>query len=217
VSSTFAKRVRRELTKNPKKAGALGLLVVVALYFWAPLVWQWVAPASSTTFTATQTTDSQAPPPGLAGTGVTNKTSAKKNAPPSHPWQQVVRWREQDPHTMTTGRDPVQRSKPMPTPVETAEATRKEEEAAKLVWSPESLGLEVSSTIVGTRRSVALINGRAYRQGDTIELAKDGRSLTLTLAEIHPGRIVLHGMDQPIELTIPEREATGRFEMLGSW
>ena len=32
------KRLKRDAAASPQKAGALGLMVVVALYFWAPLV-----------------------------------------------------------------------------------------------------------------------------------------------------------------------------------
>src|SRR6266576_3193818 len=39
----LAKQLRRDLAANPKKAAALGLMVLVALYFWGPLAWKWVA------------------------------------------------------------------------------------------------------------------------------------------------------------------------------
>ncbi|QDU28781.1 hypothetical protein ETAA8_38860 [Anatilimnocola aggregata] len=35
------KRLKRDLAASPQKAGALGLMMLVALYFWAPLVLKW--------------------------------------------------------------------------------------------------------------------------------------------------------------------------------
>lgn len=43
----LTKQIRRDLTANPKKAGALGLMILVALYFWAPMVWGWAVSAKS--------------------------------------------------------------------------------------------------------------------------------------------------------------------------
>ena len=37
----LAKRLGRDLAANPKKAAALGVMALVALYFRAPLVWGW--------------------------------------------------------------------------------------------------------------------------------------------------------------------------------
>ena len=39
----LARQLRREAMANPKKAAVLGLLLLVALYFWGPLVWGRVA------------------------------------------------------------------------------------------------------------------------------------------------------------------------------
>ena len=41
----LAKQARRDLLANPKKAAILGLMLLVALYFWGPLLWKWFAPA----------------------------------------------------------------------------------------------------------------------------------------------------------------------------
>ena len=43
----LTKQLRRDIAANPKKAAALGLMVLVALYFWGPLVWSWFAPAAA--------------------------------------------------------------------------------------------------------------------------------------------------------------------------
>ena len=38
----FAKRLRREVIANPKKAAILGIMLLVAIYFWTPLVMGWM-------------------------------------------------------------------------------------------------------------------------------------------------------------------------------
>ena len=43
MSSRFARRLRREIAANPKKAGVLALLLVVAIWFWTPLMAKWFA------------------------------------------------------------------------------------------------------------------------------------------------------------------------------
>ena len=35
------------MAANPKKAAALGLMVLVALYFWGPLAWKWLSATGS--------------------------------------------------------------------------------------------------------------------------------------------------------------------------
>ena len=42
----LAKQARRDLLANPKKAALLGLMLLVAAYFWGPLLWKWLVPAS---------------------------------------------------------------------------------------------------------------------------------------------------------------------------
>jgi hypothetical protein len=222
--SRLIKRARRELTANPKKTAALGLLVAVGLYYWIPLVWGVRAPAQPNDTAGTrEIAGTKVLPPGWAGKDAMEKARSETNESASYPWRQIVQWRERDPRTtpaadLGTGRDPFQIAKQKLAEAEAkaAKERAKQEKPTVPTWSPETLGLHVSSTIVGPRRSVALINGSAYSQGETIELTKDGQSVVWTLAEIHPGRIVLRGGNQQIELIIPERGTGRRVDMLGS-
>ncbi|MBW8884592.1 MAG: hypothetical protein JF612_07410, partial [Planctomycetia bacterium] len=43
----LAKQLRRDTAANPKKAAALGLMILVALYFWGPLAWKWFSASGS--------------------------------------------------------------------------------------------------------------------------------------------------------------------------
>ena len=93
----IAKQLRREATANPKKASVLGLLAVVALWFWAPLVWGWIfASEDEEGVKATQPTAQSAPTGGTprprtpTGGSPESGTAAKKEETPRHPWQQLV-------------------------------------------------------------------------------------------------------------------------------
>ncbi len=220
-TNKLIRRARRELTANPKKTAVLGLLAAVALFFWAPLVWGWIAPAKPPA--PGDTASAGNPPPGMTTSVATQQTPSQTEPVPTHTWQQIVHWRKQDPRMtpvtdVGSRRDPFQmgKSKLAEAEAEIAKQRAQQQAAATPVLSPEDLGLKVSGTIVGSRRSVAMINGRAYSQGDTIELTKNGQAFLLTLVEVRPSRIVLHCKDQQMELAIPERQNKGRFELLGS-
>lgn len=221
----FVKRLRREVTANPKKALALAGLLLVALYFWAPLLGGWFVPGTPSVASPTAAAGRPAVPPGTGK--MTGTVQTKAMAPAARPqpasaeasWQQLVQWRQEDPRCRPAQRAEGQRD---PFQHESARAEKlaaaEQEKAAPPphVWTSKELGLQLSSTIVGPQRSVALINGKPYRRGQTIELAKEGQTLALTVAEIEAERIVLTWLDQRIELTLPERDGSGRMEMATS-
>lgn len=47
MNSALIRKLRREAAANPAKAGALGIGLVIALWFWIPLVIHWCAPDST--------------------------------------------------------------------------------------------------------------------------------------------------------------------------
>jgi hypothetical protein len=214
----LGKQFRRELTKNPKKAAFLGLLVVVALYFWAPLVWGWVAKSGSTAGNTPAATVAGSP----AGLPAQSPTAASptpgKNDPPTLPWQQVVKLMDSDPRTLAADMV-VQRSNPFAPPkTETPKLEPKPEpETTKpaLAMTAQGLGLVLSSTIIGPSRRVARINGKTFEQGQTIEVLKDGQHISLTLSEVQPRRVVLTRDSSQVELTIPDPIQSKRIEFTG--
>jgi hypothetical protein len=226
----LVKRVRREAKTNPKKAAVLGLLFVVALYFWAPLVSGWLGKDKGP--------NAAAPAPGAAkpafessgGGAISTPTSPSTLAPeasakpkelqsPQHPWQTLVEWREKDPRTRPGGqlvldRDPF-------VPPESKQVETKPKELPK-VLEPEvtlqGLNLMFAGTIVGPGRRVARINGTSYEQGKDIELAaKDGkRQFTFTLVEVDARRIVLQRQGKKNVVDLDPARPAGKVEMLGS-
>jgi len=214
----LGKQFRRELTKSPKKAAFLGLLAVVALYFWAPLVWGWVARSGSTAGNIPAKTAAGSP----AGLPAENPTAASptrgKTDPPTLPWQQVVKLMDSDPRTLAANLV-APRSNPFAPPKSEAPKPepKPEPETNKpaVAMTPQGLGLVLSSTIIGPSRRVARINGKTFEQGQTIEVLKDGQHISLTLSEVQPRRVVLTRDSAQVELTIPDPIQSKKIELTG--
>ena len=70
--------------------------------------------------------------------------------------------------------------------------------------SPEALGMKLTSTIVGERRSVAMIDERAYSLGQRV-VAYDGYTpIAFQLVEIQPAWVILSRDDQRFALKIKQ-------------
>jgi hypothetical protein len=217
----LGKKLRREIAASPKKAALLGLITVVALYFWAPLVWKWMGkdkmaagpePAAATAgaLPAAQPALPTALSPSLPA-------AAASDAPALPSWEQVVQWMHDDSRTKTAAR-PAQMRDPFDSP-KTALAKAKPAEKAEPrppAISPSAAGLVLSGTIIGPRRRVAQISGRTYTLGQTIAVAKEKESATATfkLTEVQARRAVLQSGGEKFELTMPEPGKSGKIELL---
>jgi hypothetical protein len=204
------RRLKREATRNPKKCGALGLLLAVALWFWAPLVRGWFtkdgpAPAPQGSPTAVASTPAWTP-------GLTERhslTPATKPAGATYSWDQVAEWMEKDPltkaaATLPARRDPF-RASPDIVAVEAArERQRKKPQHEAPAVTAVELGLKLTGTIVGPKQSVALINGRTYRQGTQIACEKGGSRYSLRLVEVRRKDVVLECRGTRLQLAISE-------------
>ena len=204
------------MTANPKKAAILGLMAVVAIYFWAPLVWKWTAKDNAVVKVNSAT------PKGAEPVATPPKAEvAPTEAPrPKHPpWQQIVQWIQSDSRTApappwSNTRDPFQKAK-------TAVAETKVEEEARPkppVLTPASVGMVLTGTIIGPQRRIARISGKSYNEGQTIEVVKEKDKLhvSFTLLEVHDRRAVLESQGERFELAIPEPSKSGKMELLGS-
>ena len=214
------KRLRREIRTNPGKAGVLGLLLLVALYYWTPLVWGWVAPDRPADASMAEVPSLGAAAAGPAAPTQPVPTPSAASKPETHPWEQLVQWIEQDPATcpvadLSAGRDPFRAVKPE-TPETETDDTQQQPEPVPPVLTPQSLGLQLSSTVIGPRRRVALIDGKTYQEGQAIYWAGDGQEIEFRLAEVHPRRVVLQWMGERFELAIPQPKRSGRIELFGS-
>lgn len=205
VSHPLLKRLRREATANPKKAGLLGLLLLVAAYFWAPLLRQWIstlenAPETSTAAAAPAvdvppTTAANAPTPSLA--------NMPAPAPPKFHWRHLAQAIETDPQMRSAAptAEPGAQRDPFvdPRPPVVAQAVP-DPEPVRDDLTPGELGLVLSSTIVGESRRTAVINGKIYVPGRELE-ASDG--MVFVVSRIEPWGIVLERAGKQFELELP--------------
>ncbi len=106
------KKLRREAVANPKKAALLGLVTILALYYWAPLLKGWIAADTTTVETTTSpaAVATVAVQPSTAAP-VAATTATAKPVAPRLSWQQITERMSKDPRTMiapalTQTRDP---------------------------------------------------------------------------------------------------------------
>jgi hypothetical protein len=191
VKSKLARKLRRDLKANPKKALVLGLLVAVALYSWAPLVRGWLGQA-------------EAP---LAVQPVVGDVMGPERPPPATVQQQWPSWREalqliaaarqRLPQTLgTAARNPFTQSAPADSALALAEAQRQQ------APTPSELGFKLQSTLVGGRGRLAIIDGGIYGVGESLSGTRDGRSWSFVLIDVGPDRVILEGDSKRYELPL---------------
>ena len=223
-------KLSREVKRNPKRAGVLGLLVVVALWFWAPLILGWIIPEPDPATTQTIADDGTTTPDRSKDEAATTKVKTDDNTNTqkgAKDWKQLVEWIESDALTVaTTGlatlRDPFTPVKQEATSAQAQLSAKAEELQKKLQQSPDitpqSVGLTLSSTIVGPHVRVALLNGRTYKQGQLIKVGTnedktgDGKtSIEFKLLDIQPEQVTLERSNKKYTLTITKQKNSGLF------
>jgi len=216
----LAKQLRREMAANPKKAAMLGVLALVALYFWAPLVSGWFSAGSAETVESLAALPAPVYPamPGESAYPAGPVATVAMVAPR---WRDLVDWIEQDPRMQSAAlaagtRDPfVAPQKKSAT--EMAQTPPKENPLPVLTnLTPASLNLVLTSTIVGPELRVARINGQTYKTGEILELIKDGHEIQFTLVEIGPKEVILQREGQRFSLKLTPRKSNGKFELIGT-
>jgi hypothetical protein len=204
----LAKQLRRDLLANPKKAGALGLMVLVALYFWAPLVKKWVVPAKSTASAVVAGLILEDEP--------TDASQVTRSAGKMFRWDKVRELIQKD-KRMTSALldasvlDPFRGVAPKshePAPMHEPETQPAPESPPTPTIDPGTAGLVLTSVMIGPQRSTATINGEAHRLGELVEIATksaDGRPLAYRLAHIDRTGIQLEagGKAWRLELSKP--------------
>lgn len=164
------KKLKRELAASPQKAGALVLLVVVAGYFWGPLVMKWSGKGKMNPAAAA---------PATATAGPVDAPAAAAPAPVPTTlmlgWQQLHDLLEKDPQARPANLDP-QWNDPFAvviTPVvEVVETTPEVESVSTTpdeITTPPEYVMTLTSVLVGRRSKTATINGKNYHEGDLLE------------------------------------------------
>lgn len=206
----LSKQIQREIKAHPVKAGVLAVALLVALWFWAPLVIGWVSgPQAKGTTTPAPTVAA-----GAVGSVVPGGASATEKKPQWNPsWREMSQWVQSDDTmrpaaSLDKARDPFRKVAPPPS------AAQAEKPVAPKI-DPASLGLELSSTLIGPRHSVAMINGRAYvlphrtstgfRQPVQMLFKVQDQQYQLTLVSIGAEQVELEYLGQPLSLRVKDK------------
>jgi hypothetical protein len=183
------RQLLNELKANGKKSAALGLLAMVGIYMWIPmLMGKEKKTRELVEFDATAAVlavAAQSIPPVAADD-------------PLNDWGQVQQWISHDPRMQPA--DVSLKVEPFELPYqESVEVEPEESEAVETETTPLAAGLHLTSTIVGSQRRVALINGKAYVEGKPVK-AISGEVFHLVL--VGDRHIILQRNGQRYELRI---------------
>jgi hypothetical protein len=198
----LAKQLRRDLLASPKKAGALGLMILVALYFWAPLVKKWVLPARATV---------AATAAGLILDDEPGSNPGARVVGPLFRWEKVRELIQKD-ERMTSAvlpeaaLDPFRGVEPEPHAAQPEPETQAAVQPAPPAIDPSAAGLVLTSVVIGPRRSTAMINGKSHREGETIETdlkTHGGQAIAFRLARIDRNGIELESGGQTWRVELP--------------
>ena len=160
----LARQLRRDVAASPKKAVALGLMVLVALYFWAPMVWKWIAPDQGKGKSTVSVSDVI-----LEDDPIDLAAKAKRERQ-DFAWEKVRRKLLADPRMSSAvyeiaWHDPF-RADGLTDPARaTATAAA---QAAEAQSDPNKLGLVLTSVVVGSTRRSAVISGENYQEGQIV-------------------------------------------------
>ncbi len=201
---SLATKLQREVQANPVKAGALGLLLLVAGYFWAPLLMGFFK--SSETPVAAE--PAATPPlnsaaPGTASVGQTDPQAGPDTT--TYDWRKHAQLADEDPLMrpdveLPGDRDPFDSPEITAPPVTPQPAETQPVIAEPL--TPADLGLVLGTTLLGPHKKVAEIGGKSYTVGDLIDIGDEAGGASFEVLEIEPRRVVLGSEGMRYELTI---------------
>jgi hypothetical protein len=201
------KKLIGEIRNHPKKAVLTGMLLLVGLYFWVPMFFRSENKLNLEHNSQLNNGLAVNTLSNLEKDGITkNKTTTKLRS-----WKEILKLINNDPRTrpaesMAFNRDPFKGPQEIIT-----QKTQEELEREKLPPpSPSSLGIALTSTIIGPQGAIARIAGKTYRRGQTIETQKEGRNFKFLISEIADRRVVLEAEGKRFELYIPDPGKSGR-------
>jgi len=208
-----SRQLKREFKANPTKAAVLGVLLLVAVVFWGPLVFKSDDKPKQAKAVA-GTVEVVGAPLGAAGTATPKPT-------PIADWRALARGLAADPRMQTHHAldDDLAPFRAKTAEEENAEwfalldeLTAIDEPEAPKVEAPKPLKFDeyplvLSSTIVGKRVRTAVINGKARNVGGEIDRINGG---AVVLAEVEPQRVVVewNGKRRALKLPLPGERPT---------
>lgn len=178
---------------NPKKAAILGLMLLVAAYFWGPLLWKWVAPGGKKGGKESQTALILEDDPAEA------TPQTKGGAVKPFRWEKVRQSIRNDRFMVSAAFEPQWPNPFAPPPGvartpggESAGGTAAEKSPVEV--TPQTAGLKLASVAIGPKRRTATIGGDTYREGDMIAV-EGAEKQGSTGAEFRLVRIEAHGVE----------------------
>jgi len=182
AAGKLQRQLVREIKAKPAKAAILGVSLLIASYFWVPLLI-----GRSGADAATQS-------PTIAAAATATDQPHQKSMTPEQSvafsWRQLDSWMNADRMMTATSHIELVRN-PFASSLFAGEKNSTESSLASHKSTPEHLSLVLTSTVIGDKRATALISGKAYKVGQRIERMAGGTMMAFTLAEIHPRRVVL--------------------------
>lgn len=185
----LTKQLRRDVTANPKKAALLGLMVLVALYFWGPLVWKFVAAKQSKQRSAADMASLI-----LTDDPIEAVQPGKSRGVTKFRWDKVRQLIRQDSRMFsakfdsawidpfgkadTDKREAMVENPPDDSAVAAAAA------AAQSI-DPKDLGIVLGAIMIGPRTRVATINGESCREGDIVMITAKGDASSTFEFRVH--------------------------------
>lgn len=218
LSPKLLKKFQKELKASPAKTAALGVGLLLAAIFWAPLISKWMkakngpamagSSAGDTTIptsltsaalpiATTPTTEALATPRSLADWLKTMEARRADVLATS------VRWPDEMRSPFVKSRSLTEFQRQAQLAEELANKAKAEQDNPPLEEPPFELPADwtLSATACGTKRKLARINGRIYREGETLQTAQGA---TVVVKSIEPRRVVLAHGQHSFELFIPQ-------------
>lgn len=195
----LVKQLRRDLLANRKKAAILGLMVLVALYFWAPLAWKWIAPSGK------KATKAETGSLILEDDPAELQVKKPGRSASTFKWEKIRELMTNDPRMASAAFNTAWRD-PFAVPIselpaaEIATESTSQTETGRAVATnaagkteSEQIGLKLASVSIGPRGRSAIISGETYREGETIRIK--GNEKDVAAAEFVLVRIERHGVE----------------------
>ncbi|MCA9247869.1 MAG: hypothetical protein KDA42_12155 [Planctomycetales bacterium] len=215
--NTTKEQLIREAKAKPGKTAVLGLLLVVAIWFWAPLVAKWLPASDGTTSPASTSTAAVA-------AAIVSTPQTREIVNPSQPsptWREVAHWMSQD--QMMTAAPGVDKVEPFgaavvqPSPDDSTAVESQPAEIASKSFAestPAELGIRLTSTIVGSQKRIAMINGRPYAEGRPFVFRAGDRAIEFQVTRIQAQQIVLSQGEKQHTLKIEKNDENVVYENL---
>ncbi len=203
-------QLTKEIKRNPAKAAVLGGLLLVAIWFWYPLIQKWMGSGSSSVVSNSKESDLVIPQATALPTPE-EPASHQQASPSKTDWRTIAQQISDDPW-MKKGSlrndtfDPFYPEQQAETVLTSTDVQT--DTTPELDVPPETAGLAVTSVIVGGRVPIARINSQNYRVGDTVR-ATDA-NIRYTLVEVHSWGVLLKGAQQVHQLPIDETPTTNQ-------